>query len=187
MHQRIPLVLTLLHQHGSFYLCGGMGKNSLYVDECHNVKGRVLADVLSEARKYALALILSHQYTSQLTPAMQDAIFGNAGSQIVFRLSGGDSAVFAREFGHALTTADLTSLPVHQAYVRLSVNGETSQPFSMHTLPPSPPHGHKDTIIRTSRQRFGRPREVVERSVRKLVELPQDDRQGNKNHFGDRR
>jgi len=146
----------------------------LYVDECQNVKGKVLADILSEGRKFGLSLTLSHQYTNQLATTMQDAIFGNAGSQIVFRLSGGDSAVFVREFGGACTAADLTALNVHHAYIRLSVNGETCHPFSMRTLPPPPPHGHKDTIIRTSRQRFGRPREVVERSVHKLINLPHD-------------
>src|SRR5919204_3417756 len=94
----------------------------LYVDECHNVKGRVLADILSEARKYALALILSHQYTDQLHPAMQAAIFGNAGSQIAFRLSGGDGWTFARQFGSGLDATDFTALDVYHAYIRLSVN-----------------------------------------------------------------
>jgi hypothetical protein len=146
----------------------------LYVDECQNVKGKVLADILSEGRKFGLSLTLSHQYTAQLPPTMQAAIFGNAGSQIAFRLSGSDGEVFEREFGGTFRTADFTSLSVHHAYIRLSVNGETTTAFSMRTRPPVTPHGHKDTIIRTSRQRFGRSREVIERSVRKLVEGPQE-------------
>jgi hypothetical protein len=138
----------------------------LYVDECQNVKGRVLADILSEARKYALALILSHQYTDQLSPPMQAAIFGNAGSQIAFRLSGGDGWTFAQQFGGQLRATDFTALDVYHAYIRLSVNGETAAPFSMRTLPPPPIQGHRATILQVSRQRFGRSREVIEQSVR---------------------
>ncbi len=141
----------------------------LYVDECQNVKGRVLADILSEARKYALAMILSHQYTEQLSPAMQAAIFGNAGSQIAFRLSGGDGWTFAQQFGGTLRATDFTALDVYHAYIRLSVNGETAAPFSMRTLPPPPAQGHRATILQVSRQRFGRSREVIEASVRQQL------------------
>ena len=141
----------------------------LYVDECQNVKGRVLADILSEARKYSLAVILSHQYTDQLNQTMQAAIFGNAGSQIAFRLSGGDGWLFERQFGGTLRATDFTSLSAYQAYIRISVDGETSAPFSMRTLPPVAAEGHRDTILAVSRRSFGRPLDIIEQSVKKML------------------
>jgi hypothetical protein len=147
----------------------------LYVDECQNVKGAqgsVLDAILSEARKYLLSLVLSHQYLEQLPHQTQAAIFGNCATQIAFRVSGGDSEIFAQQFGGEPQATDYTHLANYTAYIRLSVNGETTYPFSMRTLPPPKAEGHRDTIRTVSRKRFGRPLDIIERSVAQQLNGP---------------
>src|SRR5205807_376280 len=93
--------------------------------------------ILSEARKYRLALTLAHQYLGQLDEATADALFGNVGTLVSFQVGANDAEPLALQLGGELTAQDLLRLPRYQAYIRLLIDGHPSRPFSMRTLPPS--------------------------------------------------
>lgn len=108
----------------------------LYIDEFQNFATKSFATILSEARKYKLSLIVANQYTSQLDEAIKDAIFGNVGTIFAFTLGYDDASVMTSQFKEIVATNDLISLPKFTAYTRLMVDGVSSDPFSMKTLPP---------------------------------------------------
>jgi DNA helicase HerA-like ATPase len=108
----------------------------LYLDEFHTFSTLTLATMLSELRKYRLNLILAHQYLSQLEIEVRDAVFGNAGTFIAFRVGALDAPTVARELSPAFEPDDLLSLPNFSVYLRLMINGEPSKPFSAATLSP---------------------------------------------------
>jgi len=138
----------------------------LYVDEIHNFLTLSFADILSEARKYGLYLILTHQYIEQLDEEIRSAIFGNVGTLITFRVGARDAQFLKNEFSPVFDETDLINLPNYHIYLRLMINGVTSRPFSAVTLPPPEVKtSHKATVIETSRMRFGRPRAEVEREI----------------------
>jgi hypothetical protein len=91
--------------------------------------------MLSELRKYHLGLVLAHQYVAQLEPELRDAILGNAGTLIAFRVGAQDAEVLAPEFEPTFAAEDLVRLPNHAVYLRLMVKGMPSAPFSAETLP----------------------------------------------------
>lgn len=105
----------------------------LYLDEFHTFATLTLATMLSELRKYRLNLILAHQYLSQLEPEVRDAVFGNAGTFISFRVGALDAATVARELSPVFEPDDLLSLPNFSIYLRLMIDGEPSNPFSAKT------------------------------------------------------
>lgn len=109
---------------------------SLYLDEFHNFTTQSLVLMLSELRKYRLSLILAHQYLTQLEPSIRDAILGNVGTIIVFRIGAIDSEVFAQEFAPAFKQSDFTNLPNFNIYLKMMIDGKISSPFSAVTLPP---------------------------------------------------
>ncbi len=138
----------------------------LYVDEVHNFLTQSFADVLSESRKYGLNLVLAHQYASQLQEEMRNAIFGNVGTIISFRVGADDAKYLAREFAPAFDEPDFVNLPNYHIYLKLMVNGVTSQPFSAVTLPlPETGVSKSDEIIDESRQRYARLRNEVEQEI----------------------
>lgn len=106
------------------------------VDEFENFSTDTLAEGLSELRKYGLGLVLSAQFMSQAKTATRDALLGNVGSTITFRLGLSDASYFAR-YHQSITERDLLNLPNHQAYVRLLVDGVQTWVFTMYTLPPN--------------------------------------------------
>jgi type IV secretory pathway TraG/TraD family ATPase VirD4 len=136
----------------------------LYVDEIHNFLTLSFASVLSEARKYGLSLILTHQYIEQLDEKIRSAIFGNVGTLISFRVGQEDAQVLAREFYPVFDETDLVNLSNYHIYLKLMIDGVTSKPFSAVTLPP-PQYikSCKEEIIEYSRQRYARSRAEVER------------------------
>ncbi len=111
----------------------------VYLDEFHTFATLSLATMLSELRKYRVELTLAHQYLSQLEEEVRDAILGNVGTVISFRVGAGDASVLEQEFFPEFTAADLAGLPNYNIYLRLMVNGEVSRPFSAETLPPELP------------------------------------------------
>ncbi len=142
----------------------------LYVDEFQNFATDSFADILSEARKYHLNLILAHQYIDQLTARdssrVRDAIFGNVGTMVVFRVGAKDANFLAKEFTPRFEEADLVDLDQYNIYVKLMIDGVTSEPFSALTLPPlSKPEGNGEKIIRISRERYSEPRKLVEEKI----------------------
>ena len=138
----------------------------LYVDEVHNFLTQSFADVLSESRKYGLNLILAHQYVNQLQEEMRNAIFGNVGTIISFRVGADDAKYLAREFAPTISEMDFVNLPNFHIYLKLMINGVTSQPFSAVTLSlPEQGISRSDEIINESRRRYARLRKEVEQEI----------------------
>lgn len=137
-----------------------------YVDEIHNFLTLSFADILSEARKYGLNLILAHQYIEQLDEKITSAIFGNVGTIISFRIGAEDAKYLAGEFSHVFDESDLINLPNYHIYLKLLIDGVTSQPFSAITLPLIERNkSYRDKIVKLSRKRYSRPRNEVERDI----------------------
>jgi hypothetical protein len=106
----------------------------LYIDEMHSFVTLAFADILSEARKYKLSLFITHQYIHQLQEPVRKAIFGNVGTIISFRVGAEDAEYLAREFHPAFVEKDLINLPRYSMYLKLMIDGATSQPFSATAL-----------------------------------------------------
>jgi len=111
----------------------------LYIDEFQNFATSSFTTILSEARKYKLSLIVANQFTSQLLPEIKDAIFGNIGTIISFTLGHDDATIMSAQFKEMVSSNDLISLPKFTAYSKLMIDGITSDPFSMKTMPLSRP------------------------------------------------
>lgn len=143
----------------------------VYVDEFQHFVTDSVATVLSEARKFGLGLVLAHQYLGQLTTAVRDAVLGNIGSIIVFRLGGSDSQILATEFFPVFSATDLMSLECYHTVMKLTVRGETLRPFSARTLPPTIAAEGAEyriaKIVSQSQSRFCRPRKMTETSTNK--------------------
>jgi hypothetical protein len=106
----------------------------LYLDEFHMFSTLSLATMLSELRKYHVGLILAHQYFSQLHVDIRDAVLGNAGTLISFRVGALDAPLLAREFSPVFEVDDLLALPNYTVYLKLMIDGEVSKPFSARTI-----------------------------------------------------
>lgn len=109
----------------------------LYLDEFHSFTTLSLAEMLSELRKYRLNLTLAHQYLAQVDPKMRDAVFGNVGTIIAFRIGAVDAELLAQEFHPQFSAVDLTNLPNHHIYLKLMIDGVPSVPFSAVTVRPN--------------------------------------------------
>ncbi|MBI4256587.1 type IV secretion system DNA-binding domain-containing protein [Candidatus Uhrbacteria bacterium] len=148
---------TLEHERKDFYL---------YVDEFQNFAVESFASILSEARKYRLCLTMAHQYIAQLTEPVRDAVFGNVGTIITFRVGSPDAAFMETEFMPRFTPEDIINLPKYNIYLKLLIDGVTSQPFSAITLPPiSQKTGSEQKVIKISRERYAKPRVEIEEKV----------------------
>ncbi|MEZ4180205.1 MAG: type IV secretion system DNA-binding domain-containing protein [Candidatus Doudnabacteria bacterium] len=151
----------------------------LYVDEFQNFITDAFSSILSEARKYKLNLIIAHQFLAQLSQGagahgaassdLRDAVFGNTGSMVSFRIGVEDSEVMAKEFAPIFNEFDLLNVDKYNAFVKLMINGTASKPFNMATYPlPKPTEQQVSTaqaIKNLSRLKFGRPRDEVEREI----------------------
>jgi len=139
----------------------------LYVDEFQNFATESFANILSEARKYRLNLIVAHQYIKQLEEEVADAVFGNVGSILTFRVGTDDATFMEAEFMPDFTPEDLVNIPNHQIYLKLLIDGVTSKPFSANTLPPlgKPSTELLDLIINTSRRLYSKNRAEVEKQI----------------------
>lgn len=138
----------------------------LYVDEFQNFATESFATILSEARKYRLNLTIAHQYIAQMEEPVRDAVFGNAGTLITFRVGAYDAEYLEPEYAPSFTQSDLVNLDKYNAYIKLMINGVTSRPFSMQTIPPSGElYDTRDRVLKVSRERYARRREIVEEKV----------------------
>jgi hypothetical protein len=150
------------------------------VDEFQNFANESFASILSEARKYRLALTMAHQYIAQMPEEVRDAVFGNVGTMITFRIGGDDAAQFEKEFAPYIEPEDIVNLGIYQIYLKLMINGVTSHPFSAVTLPPLQKGEiiYVDEVLQASRQNFARPRKDVEEKILNYhmygVESPKD-------------
>ncbi|MDP3997179.1 MAG: CxxC-x17-CxxC domain-containing protein [Candidatus Andersenbacteria bacterium] len=140
----------------------------LYVDEFQNFATESFADILSEARKYRLNLTVAHQYIAQMEEEVTDAVFGNVGTIVAFRVGAADAEYLEQEFAPVFTQTDLVNLDKYNAYLKLMINGISSKPFSMQALPPVMENFGKGEVVRmVSRERFGHKREIVEDKIRR--------------------
>ncbi len=138
----------------------------LYVDEFQNFATPSFANILSEARKYRLSLIMAHQYVLQLDEVVAAAVFGNVGTIVSFRVGGGDAEALAKEFGPLFTEEDLVNLAKYQILLKLMIDGVASQPFSALTIPPiGNATGSTEKVVRVSRERYGKRREQIEEKI----------------------
>ena len=145
----------------------------LSIDEFQNFSTDSFADILSEARKYRLSLTLAHQYIRQLidpstkSTKVRDAIFGNAGTIVAFRVGAEDAEDLEKEFAPEFDENDLVNLAKYNVYMKLMIDGVASKPFSAVTLPPHKLEGESfaDVIIENSQKKYGVPIEVVERKI----------------------
>ncbi len=144
----------------------------LYIDEFQNFATRSFVNILSEARKYRLALILGHQYIGQLDDEekghhLRDAIFGNVGTIVTFRLGAEDAEFLEKEFTPSIFIEDLINLPKYNIYTKLMIDGISGRPFSAETLPPieKQEKSIREKIIRISGERYGTSRKKVEEKL----------------------
>lgn len=130
----------------------------LYIDEMHNYITQSIAEILAECRKYGLSIFLTNQYIDQLTPEIRSAIFGNVGTLISFRVGADDASYLAKEFHPIFNEIDLINLPKYSMYLKLMIDGATSQPFSATTSQLVQFNGsYKEEVIHSSRERYALP------------------------------
>jgi energy-coupling factor transporter ATP-binding protein EcfA2 len=135
----------------------------LFIDEFQNFSTDSFASILAEARKYRLCLTLSHQYIDQLPLSIRQAVFGNVGSLIAFRVGNTDAEVLAGEFGNEFNRTTFIDLPKFQALTRLHINGQPQQPERTRMMGPINLHCAKQERLKArSRERFAAPRAKVE-------------------------
>jgi type IV secretory pathway TraG/TraD family ATPase VirD4 len=143
----------------------------LFVDEFQSLVSDSFATMLSEARKYRLCLTLSHQYGKQLKPNIADAVFGNCGSLVAFRVGYEDAELLEKNFGKTYTAAAFACLSNHEAYMKLLEGGRDTEPFLARLFPPSGTrHGRRETIIRRSREKYARRVKTVDERIRAWFE-----------------
>ena len=142
---------------------------NFYVDEFQNFANETFAEVLSEARKYKLNLVIAHQYIEQMEDEVKDAVFGNVGTTVAFRVGPMDAEVLEKIFAPQFTEEDIVNLGKFRIYLSLMINGVGSQPFSAMTLPPiQPPQvTFEQEVILQSQKRYGNPRTGVEEQIEK--------------------
>jgi len=139
----------------------------LYVDEFQNYATESFVNILSEARKYRLSLVLAHQYIAQMEEEVRDAVFGNVGTLITFRVGAEDAEFLEKEFLPELTAQDLVNLTKYNIYLKLMIDGLAGSPFSAKTLFPFPKLEKSNTekIIKISRERYGTKKNIVEEKI----------------------
>lgn len=139
----------------------------LYVDEFQNYATESFVNILSEARKYRLSLILAHQYISQMDETVRDAVFGNVGTIISFRVGAEDAEFLEKEFIPEFTAQDFVNLDKYNIYLKLMIDGIAGSPFSAGTFPPIQKleQSNREKIIMASRERYGTKKEVIEDKI----------------------
>jgi len=156
----------------------------LYVDEFQNFATESFANILSEARKYRLNLILAHQYITQLDEKVSGAVFGNVGTLISFRVGAEDAEFLAKEFVPQFDETDLVNLDKFEVYIKLMIGGITSEPFSANTLPPlGKAEANHDKIIKVSRERYSEERKVVEDKILRWSGVEEETPEADKTKF----
>lgn len=128
----------------------------LYVDEFHNLVTETFENLLTESRKYGLCLTIAHQYMNQLLPRVQAAVLGNVGTIIVFRVGGEDALRLKPELAPVFEVKDMINLGTREFFIKMTIDGETYDPFSAETLKvlPPPHPSFKKRIIETSRRKY---------------------------------
>lgn len=160
----------------------------MYVDEFQNFATDSFVNILSEARKYRLDLIIAHQYIGQLTTdtstAVRDAVFGNVGTMVSFRVGAADAEVLELEFTPEFLQNDIIRLPNYNIYLKLMIDGISSRPFSAKTIAPAPvvkDHKKREEIIKISRSKYAHTVKFVEEEINRWasnLDVPDNNVQG---------
>jgi hypothetical protein len=144
-----------------------------YLDEFHNFTTDAFAAMLAEARKYRLAIVAGHQYLSQISPAVRDAVFGNTGTLVSFQLGHDDAEEIAGEFA-PYAPEKLTDLYRGEVCVRTVMGGVTAPPFSGSTIAEVGwSYRSREKVVEQSRQRWGRRRQDVEAKLARWGARPE--------------
>ncbi len=140
---------------------------TLVVDEFQNFATSSFANILSEARKFNLSLIIAHQYVAQMDETVRDAVFGNVGTIIAFRVGAEDAELLEKEFAPEFLAQDIVNLGKRQVYLKLMVDGVASHAFSAKTMDTIPvlAVSNRERVIDASRATYGRPRADVEEAI----------------------
>ncbi len=148
----------------------------LYVDEFQNFATESFATILSEARKYRLDLILGHQYITQMTEEVRDAVFGNVGTLVVFRIGAEDAEFLEKEFDPEFLANDLVNSTKYNIYLKLMIDGLAGRAFSAQTLPPilRTEESNRDKIIKVSRERYATPKQVIEDKISRWAGITEE-------------
>ncbi|HEX3095538.1 MAG TPA: type IV secretion system DNA-binding domain-containing protein [Patescibacteria group bacterium] len=147
----------------------------LYVDEFQNFVTDSFATILSEARKYRLNLTMGHQYIGQLIPEgnnkMRDAVFGNVGTMVVFRVGAADAEYLETEFEPHFAPTDIVNIPKYNVILKLMINGIASDPFTAQTLQVDESWftGNAEKVIKVSRERYANPAAEVEDKINRWM------------------
>ena len=157
----------------------------LYVDEFQNFATDAFCNILSEARKYRLSLILGNQYLAQLdemvatgrSTKVREAVFGNVGTIVSFRVGAEDAEFLEKEFTPEFLATDFVNLSKYNIYLKLMIDGVAGSPFSAETTPPipKPEKSNKENIIKVSRERYSTSRSIIEEKIAKwtgIMESP---------------
>jgi DNA segregation ATPase FtsK/SpoIIIE-like protein len=141
-----------------------------YVDEFQNFANESFASILSEARKYKLCLTVANQFIAQMEETIRDAVFGNMGTTVAFRVGTLDAEFMEKVFAPVFTQEDLQNIAFAQMYLTLQIDNMGSKPFSAKALDPIPPlqSSMREQVIERSRKNFARPRLEVEESVKEF-------------------
>jgi type IV secretory pathway TraG/TraD family ATPase VirD4 len=146
----------------------------LYVDEFQSFVSDSFSSILSEARKYHLCLTLSHQYLNQLKPGIADAVIGNVGSMVAFRVGHQDAEALELAYGRTYPASAFTSLSNGEIYAKLLSRGQDLEPFLARTFAPrGERHCRRDQIICRSRTKYTIKRDIVERRINQWLRINQ--------------
>ena len=138
----------------------------LYLDEFQNVTTESISQILSEARKYRLCLIIAHQFIGQLKEEISKAVFGNVGSMVALRVGPEDAEFLEKQFEPIFTANDLVNVDNYSGFTRMLVNGELSKPFNIKFYPPT--RGNQEAanyLKELSRLKYGRDAAIVNREI----------------------
>jgi len=144
----------------------------LYVDEFQNFTTESIATILAEARKYRLDLIIAHQFIGQLKENIKNAVFGNVGSMLAFRIGAEDSEFLAKQFEPTFSEQDLLNIDNFNAYLKLLISNQTSLPFNIQiSLPPKSDAEIAEKVKEISRAKYGRDRQEVEKEIQERSKI----------------
>ncbi|MCL5093727.1 MAG: type IV secretion system DNA-binding domain-containing protein [Patescibacteria group bacterium] len=146
---------------------------TLYVDEFQNFATDSFASILSEARKFGLRLVVANQFIGQLKEEIKDAVFGNVGTLVSFRVGPEDGEFMAKQFEPVFNTSDLINIENYHAFIKLMVSGMPTKPFTMKAKPPTgtADKGRGEAIRQLARLKYGRAREIVDKEIQEKLQI----------------
>ena len=164
----------------------------MYVDEFQSIANESFADILAEARKYKLSLIIAHQYVSQMVDEVRDAVFGNVGTTVAFRVGPLDVELLYEIFAGKVEKSDLLNIGLGQIYISLLIDGKNSSPFSAETLtiPDIPTKNYVNEIKEMSQKMYAKNKKDVENEIIERLNMFNDtpkskNKSGNSKNYND--